>query len=311
MRKPAFFLAILCLLATGCVISPRRTVGSSSGGGSSNSEFSLSVNPTTQTITAGAAGIYTVNIQAVNGFTGTVNLSASSSSPGLVATFDNTSITSGNGSASLSVQTQSTTTAGTSTITVFASDPNNSVSQSLSVTATVQTAAASIASAIVPAGVVVQSGCVSAPAGSGIQRASFPANPGADAFTATFAVTPSTVMDATLGFFAPASSAVPPALSQFINFSPAGELQVGDGDVFITSSLPYAAGSTYLFRLQENLPAATYSVFVTPPDGTEIQLGVNLQVPPGQRGATGFTGLGVQVNAPDAATLSVCRFSLQ
>jgi hypothetical protein len=309
MRRLAFFLVSLLILANGCVISPRRTVGSTTGSGGGNSEFSLSVNPTSQTITAGASGTYSVSVTGTNGFTGTVNLSASSSISGIVASFDNTSITGGSGSATLTVQTTSTTS-GTATITVFAADPNNNVSQSISLTASV-TAAASTARAIVSAsGTAIPASCISSPAGSNLQRVSFPAIPGTAGFTATFAATPSSAaMDASLGFFSPASSGQP-VLSSLINFTPAGVIQARDGDSFAPATIPYLAGEMFQFRLVENLPAATYSIFVTPAGATEIPLGTNLQVPSDQHGMTTLTGWGIVVSAPDSATLSVCNFSL-
>src|ERR1043166_9126304 len=106
MRKLALFLASVLIIANGCVISPRRTVGSTSGGGN-NSEFSLSANPTSQIVTAGASATFTITVSAVNGFTGTVSLNASSSNSNIVAGFDNTTITGGSGSAVLTVTTTS------------------------------------------------------------------------------------------------------------------------------------------------------------------------------------------------------------
>ena len=117
-------------------------------------------------------------------------------------------------------------------------------------------------------------------------------------------------MDAVLGFFAPAPSNQP-TLSSLINFSPAGVIQVRDGDSFVSSTVQYVAGETLQFRLVENLPATTYSLFVTPQGGAEVPLGTNLQVPSDQRGATTLGGWGQLVSAPDGATLSVCNFSLQ
>jgi len=304
MRRFAFLWTVLLLVANGCVISPRRTVGSSSGGGGSNSEFSLSVSPTSQVITAGASATYSISVQAVNGFSGTVSLIASSASTSIVTSLDTSSITGGSGSATLTAQTTTSSPSGTVTISVTASDTNNNLSQNVTVTATVQGTAAT-ASAIVPAGFV------SAPAGSGAQRISFPATPGTDGFTATFDATPSrAAMDAALGFFASAAGG-PPTLSQLINFSLAGVIQVRDGESFAPSNVPYAAGETYHFRLVGNLPAATYSVFVTPPGATEVPLGTNLQVPPDQRGATTLNGWGMLANAPDGAGLSVSHFSLR
>ncbi|HEY2114134.1 MAG TPA: hypothetical protein VGJ51_03545 [Candidatus Angelobacter sp.] len=303
MRKLALLLAILFLVANGCVISPRRTVNGSGGGGS-NSEFSLSANPTSQSVSPGANATFTISVQPVNGFTGTVTLSASATSSGVAASLDTTTITGGSGSAVLTVSTTSTTSAGNVTVTVTATDTTNNISQNVSVTASVQ-GAASIAGALVPAG------CVNSPAGAGIQRVSLPATPGAHGFTATFDATPSTsAMDASLGFFSP-TPGPHPALSEIIRFSPAGFVQAANGDALIPSTLPYAAGQTYHFRLTENLPAATYSLFVTPPGAAEIPLGTNLLLPSGQRGVTALTGWGLLVNGPDVATLSVCNFDIR
>jgi hypothetical protein len=303
MRKLALLLAALFLGANGCVISPRRSVGGSGSGGS-NSEFSLSASPTSQSVSAGAAATFTISVRAVNGFNGTVTLSASSASSTVSASFDNTTITGGSGSAVLTVSTTTTTPSGNVAVTVTATDTTNNVSQNISVNTSVQ-AAASMA-ALVPA-----AGCVNPPAGSGIQRVSLPFTPDAHGFTATFDVTPSTgAMDASLGFFPP-TPGPHPSLSQFIHFSPAGFIQAANGDALIPSDLSYTADQTYHFRLTESLPAATYSVFVTPPGGAEIPLGTNLQVPTDQRGATTLNGWGLQVNGPNLATLAVCNFALR
>jgi hypothetical protein len=310
MRKFALLLASLLIVTNGCVISPRRTVGSTIGSGS-NSEFSLSANPTSQVITAGASATYTISVSAVNGFTGTVSLTASSSNSTVIASFDNTTITGGSGSATLTVSTTSATPVGNLSITITASDTANNVSQNVSVTASIQSAAAT-AGALMPAeSAVAQTGCVSSAAGTNVQRVSFPMSPPTTGFTATFSATPSSsAMDAALGFFAPASSQQS-VLSGLINFSPAGMIQVRDGNSFTSSNVPYAAGETLQFRLVENLPATSYSLFVTRPGAAEVPLGTNLQIPSDQREATTLTGWGQIVNAPDGATLAVCNFSLQ
>lgn len=310
MRKLALLLASLLIVANGCVISPRRSVGSTTGSGGSNSEFSVSANPTSQIITAGGSATYTISVSPLNGFTGTVSLNASSSSSTIVASFDTTTITGGSGSAVLTASTTSATPAGNATITVTARDSsNNNVSQNVAVTASVQSAASPASELISAEIAITPTGCVSTPAGSTAQRVSFPVSP-AKGFTATFSVIPSSsAMDAALGFFAPSSSE--PKLSSLINFSPAGVIQVRSGDSLISSAVPYAAGETLQFRLVENLPATTFSLFVTPPAAAEIPLATDLQVPSGQRGATTLGGWGQLVNAPVGATLAVCNFSLQ
>ena len=302
MRTFALLLAALFLMANGCVISPRRTVNGSGSGGS-NSEFSLSANPTSQTVAAGASATFTISVHAVNSFTGTVTLSASAANSSVAASLDTTSITGGSGSAVLTVSATSNAPSGNITITITASDTANNVSQNVSVTASVQ-GTASTAGALVAA-----TGCVNSPAGSGIQRVTLPAMP-THGFTATFDATPSTAaMDASLGVFAP-TPGPHPVLSKFIHFSPTGFIQASDGDLFAPSSVPYSAGQTYHFRLVENLPAATYSLFVTPPGATEVPLGTNLQVPSDQRGATTLAGWAILVKSPEVATVSVCNFEL-
>jgi hypothetical protein len=309
MRKLALFLASLFIVTNGCVISPRRNVGSTGSGG--NSEFNLSANPTSQVITAGSSATYAISVSAVNGFTGTVSLNASSSNTNITASFDNTTITGGSGSATLTVSTANTATSGNVIITVTASDTANNISQNISVNASIQSSASTVSSMSAIKMVASQTGCVSTPPTSNAQRVSFPTSPATTGFTATFSVTPSSSsMDAVLGFFAPAPSNQP-TLSSLINFSPAGIIQVRDGDSFVSSGVSYSAGETLQFRLVENLPATTYSLFVTPPGGAEIPLATNLQVPSDQRGTTTLGGWGQLVNAPNGATLSVCNFSLQ
>ena len=310
MRKLAVLLASLLIIANGCVISPRRSV-SSSGGGGSNSEFSLSANPTSQVITAGGSVTYAITVSAVNGFTGTVSLNAAASNSNIIASFDNSTITGGSGSANLTVSTTNGASSGNVTITITASDTANNISQNVVVTAAVQGAAATAGALISSAeSAVVRAGCVSTPPTSIAQRVSFLVAP-TDGFNATFSVTPSSsAMAAALGFFAPASRKQP-TLSSLIALTPGGFIQVRNADSFVSSTVPYTAGETLQFRLVENLPATTYSLFVTRPGAAEIALATNLQVPSNQRGATTLGGWGQLVTAPDNATLSVCNFSSQ
>jgi hypothetical protein len=308
MRKLALLLASLFIVTNGCVISPRRNVNGTGGGGS-NSEFSLSANPTSQVITAGGSATFAISVSAVNGFSGTVSLNASSSNSNITSSFDNPTITGGSGSATLTVSAANTSTSGNVTITVTGSDTTNNISQKVSINASIQGAASTVSSMNALAPVASQTGCVSTPPTLNAQRVSFPVSP-THGFTATLSATPSSTMDAALGFFVPASSNQP-RLSSLINFSPDGVIQVRNGDSFASSGVSYVAGETLQFRLVENLPATTYSLFVTPPGAAEIPLATDLQIPSDQRGATTLGGWGQLVNAPDGATLSVCNFSVQ
>jgi hypothetical protein len=217
-----------------------------------------------------------------------VSLNASSSSSNIVASFDNTTISGGFGSAVLTVSTTNATPAGNVTITVTATDRANNVSQNVAVTASVQAAASTAGAMIAVDGAATRQECVSTPAGSNVQRVSFPVS-AANGLRATFSLTPSSsAIDAALGFFASAASSN--QLSRLMNFSPDGIIQVRNGDSFVSSGISYAPGETLRFRLTENLPATTYSLFMTPPNSAEITLATDLQVPSDQRGATTLGG---------------------
>jgi hypothetical protein len=80
-------------------------------------DFTLAASPTTQTTMAGGAATYSVNIGAVNGFTGTVALSVTGVPTNATASFAPSSIA-GSGTSTLTVTTGATTPAGTSTLTI-------------------------------------------------------------------------------------------------------------------------------------------------------------------------------------------------
>src|ERR1041384_6913799 len=60
---------------------------------STSPDFALSVNPTSRSVVPGGAGIYTVNVTPLAGFTGQVNFSASDLPSGASAVFDPASVT--------------------------------------------------------------------------------------------------------------------------------------------------------------------------------------------------------------------------
>ena len=86
--------------------------------GSTTPDFSLSVSPSSQTVTQGNPTSYTVTSTALNGFTGSVTLSASGLPTGAKATFSPNPVTGGSGSSTMSVTTSSTTPTGTYTLTI-------------------------------------------------------------------------------------------------------------------------------------------------------------------------------------------------
>jgi len=104
------------------------TVGSAPAG-----DFTLSATPGSQTVNAGDSAFYTVSTSALNGFNGTVTLSASGPGGDIFVDLSPGSIT-GAGSASLSVSTSSTTSAGTYFISITGTSGSLSHSTSVSIT---------------------------------------------------------------------------------------------------------------------------------------------------------------------------------
>jgi hypothetical protein len=80
-------------------------------------DFTLGASPSSQTVAAGGGAAYTVTVTAVNGFTGTVGLSASGLPAGATATFNPASVT-GSGTSSLGVATTASTPPGSYPITI-------------------------------------------------------------------------------------------------------------------------------------------------------------------------------------------------
>ena len=99
-------------------------------------DFSLSASPGSQTVNAGDSASYTISSTALNGFTGTVSLTASGPGGDVFVDLFPASI-SGNGAATLSVSTDSNTSAGTYFISITGT--SGSLSHSTSVRLTVNT----------------------------------------------------------------------------------------------------------------------------------------------------------------------------
>jgi hypothetical protein len=104
-------------------------------GGAPANDFSISVTPASQAVTAGASAAYTVSTAVTSGSATSVSLSATGLPGGATASFGSNPITSG-GSSTLTVTTSSSTPNGTSTISVTgtSSATSHSATTSLAVT---------------------------------------------------------------------------------------------------------------------------------------------------------------------------------
>ncbi len=96
-------------------------------------DFSLSLSPSSETLTAGSSTTYSVTATAKNGFHGTVSFSASGLPSGAGASFNPTSVT-GSGSSTMTVTTSASTPAGTYTITITGASGSLSHATTVSLT---------------------------------------------------------------------------------------------------------------------------------------------------------------------------------
>jgi hypothetical protein len=101
-------------------------------------DFSLSASPGSQTVTAGGSTTYTATIGAINGFSGTVTLSASGLPSGASASFNPATVT-GSGTSTMTVTTASNTPAATSTLTITGTSGSLTHSATVSLTVTAPT----------------------------------------------------------------------------------------------------------------------------------------------------------------------------
>jgi hypothetical protein len=112
------------------------TLPNCTGGGGGN-DFSIGVNPSSATVTAGSSASTTVSTAVVSGSAESVSLSASGLPSGATASFNPTSVTAG-GSSTLTISTSTSTPSGTYPITVTgtAASATHSTTYSLTVNGT-------------------------------------------------------------------------------------------------------------------------------------------------------------------------------
>jgi unsaturated rhamnogalacturonyl hydrolase len=94
-------------------------------------------------------------------------------------------------------------------------------------------------------------------------------------FTATFDATPSASPEnAVVGLSKGAATAYT-GIACIARFNPTGQIDAYNGTGYVATTINYSAGVTYHFRLVVNVVANTYSVYVTPPGGSELTVGLN------------------------------------
>ena len=229
----------------------------------------------------------------VNGFTGNVNLTVSGLPSAATGSFSTNPITGGSGSSTLTVSTSSTTPGGTYTLTITGT--SGSTTHATTVTLAVNT---------------ISPQCVTATNGHGWVNTFFPAQTGT--FTVSFDATPSS---ATIGGHVGISHGAQTAYTGFANivrFNTTGTIDARNGGGYAaTTTLHYMAGATYHVRMAIDIPTHHYSIFVTPPGGSEVIIGSNFAFRLEQNTVTSLDNYGLFVAATTTNTLQVCNFTVQ
>ena len=131
-------------------------------------------------------------------------------------------------------------------------------------------------------------------------------------FTAQFDVTPSS---ATIHGHVGISHGAQTAYTGFANivrFNATGTIDARNGGGYAaTTTLHYTGGATYHVRMAIDIPTHHYSIFVTPPGGSEVTIGSNFAFRLEQNTVTSLDNYGLFVAATTTNTLQVCNFTVQ
>jgi hypothetical protein len=253
-------------------------------------DFSISASPSSRTVTAGAGTTYTVTVTATNGFSGNVALSAGTLPAGVSGIFSPATVT-GSGTSTLTIATAGSTTPATYSLTV------TGTSGALTHNAT-------------PVSLVVTPASVCVSGGSTFVNTPIASQTGT--FTATFDAMPSV---ANINSVIALSHGVQTAYTGFatlVRFNPTGDIDARKAGAYAPNpaTIPYSANLTYHFRLVINVPAHTYSIFVTPPGigAQELTVGTNFAFRTEQNTVTSLDHWGVEAAT---GTDKVCNFTVQ
>ncbi len=253
----------------------------------SGPDFSLSASPVSQSVTAGNSVTYTAGLIVLNGFTGSVALNATGLPAGATAGFSPASI-SGSGSSTLTVSTAASTPAGSSTLTITGT--SGGIAHSVTVTLVVNKGG----------------GCVTATQGGPWQNSSFASQNGT--FSAQFDATPSAININSVVALSNGAQTAYTGFAVLVRFNPTGDIDARNGGAYAAAAtIPYSAGVTYHFRVTVNVPAHTYSVFVTPPGGAELTVGSNFAFRTEQNTVTSLNNVGVFA---EVGSNTECNFAL-
>lgn len=251
-----------------------------------NANFTIApASPVVTTVGGDTANI-SVTLTPVNNYVGAVNLSVTSGLPaGATATFSPAAVTNTLPTSTLSVLTTGTTPPGAYSLTISGTDG----------VLTNKTTALLVVNSIANA-------CISQ-LGNNFINGALPVQTGT--FTAEWDSTPSTALNnSNVGLSLGAQTAFT-GYAIAARFNPSGAIDARNGGAFVaTSTIPYTAGTSYHFRAVVNVPANTYSIYVTPAGQAEITIGTNYAFRTEQ---AGITSLDHWDAVSQAGTITLCN----
>jgi hypothetical protein len=132
-------------------------------------------------------------------------------------------------------------------------------------------------------------------------------------FTATFGATPSVAGPVGSDTVMAISSGPKTAFGDFaclVRFNDAGKIDARNGAGYAAANdVSYSASVKYSFRLVVNVPARTYSIYVTPAGGAEQTVGTDFAFRPTAGAVTNLDNWGAIVEGPGNST-TVCDFKV-
>jgi hypothetical protein len=155
--------------------------------------------------------------------------------------------------------------------------------------------------------------CITATAGGSWQNSATTTETGT--FTATFDATPSASPNNGVIALSKGAQTSYAGFACIVRFNPTGKIDARNGGAYVAAtSVSFLANATYHFRLVVSVAAHTYSIYVTPPGGSEQTIGVNYGFRTEQNTVTSLDHWGVFVDSTSsggAGSLNVCNFTLQ
>lgn len=147
-------------------------------------------------------------------------------------------------------------------------------------------------------------GGVTVAAADGFYNTSLPSVQGGT-FTAEFDANTSLAPSNTTLAFCNGSQSAYTGLAVILRFNNTGTIDARNGGAYAAAnSIPYYANSNYHFRIVINVPAHTYSAYVTPAGGTEQTIGVNYAFRTEQAAVTQLDTFNLDVGAASGGTVT-------